>query len=407
MLRCGLLGEKLAHSYSPAIHRRLGDYEYRLIEKAPSELETFLNSDTFDALNVTIPYKKAVMPYCAALSDTARRIGSVNTIVRRGDGTLYGDNTDAYGFACMIKSSGIRVEGAKALVLGSGGACATVTAVLREMGAREIVIISRSGEDNYDNLSRHADAELIVNTTPVGMYPNCIASPLDLAQFPLCRGVLDLIYNPRRTGLILQAESLGIPCESGLVMLVAQAKRAAELFTGRGMDDAVIGRIVGDLRAEMENIVLVGMPGSGKSTIAAALGELTGRRVLDSDEEIVRRAEKSIPELFAESGEEFFRELESAVLRELGKASGLIIATGGGAVLREENYAALHQNGTIIHLRRALSELPIAGRPLSQTKGVEELWNARRERYERFADHVVDNNAAAQSVAEAILEVLR
>ncbi|MBR6739062.1 MAG: shikimate kinase [Oscillospiraceae bacterium] len=406
-MRCGLLGEKLAHSYSPAIHRRLGNYEYRLIEKAPSELETFLNSDTFDALNVTIPYKKAVMPYCAALSDTARRIGSVNTIVRRGDGTLYGDNTDAYGFSCMIKSSGIRVEGAKALVLGSGGACATVTAVLREMGAREIVIISRGGEDNYDNLSRHADAELIVNTTPVGMYPNCIASPLDLAQFPLCRGVLDLIYNPRRTGLILQAESLGIPCESGLVMLVAQAKRAAELFTGRGMDDAVIGRIVGDLRAEMENIVLVGMPGSGKSTIAAALGELTGRRVLDSDEEIVRRAGKSIPELFAESGEESFRELESAVLRELGKASGLIIATGGGAMLREENYAALHQNGTIIHLRRALSELPIAGRPLSQTKGVEELWNARRERYERFADHVVDNNAAAQSVAEAILEVLR
>jgi len=407
VLRCGLLGEKLAHSYSPAIHRRLGDYEYRLIEKAPSELEPFLNSDTFDALNVTIPYKKAVMPYCAALSDTARRIGSVNTIVRRRDGTLYGDNTDAYGFACMIKSSGIRVEGAKALVLGSGGACATVTAVLREMGAREIVVISRSGEDNYDNLSRHADAELIVNTTPVGMYPNCIASPLDLTQFPLCRGVLDLIYNPRRTGLILQAEALGIPCESGLVMLVAQAKRAAELFTGRGIDDAVIGRIVGDLRAEMENIVLVGMPGSGKSTIAAALGELTGRRVLDSDEEVVRRAGKSIPELFAESGEESFRELESAVLRELGKASGLIIATGGGAVLREENYAALHQNGTIIHLRRALSELPIAGRPLSRTKGVEELWNARRERYERFADHVVDNNAAAQSVAEAILEVLR
>ena len=407
MLRCGLLGEKLAHSYSPAIHRRLGDYEYRLIEKAPNELETFLSSDDFDALNVTIPYKKAVMPYCAALSDTARRIGSVNTIVRRGDGTLYGDNTDAYGFACMIKSSGIRVEGAKALVLGSGGACATVTAVLREMGVGETVVISRGGEDNYDNLSRHADAELIVNTTPVGMYPNCIASPLDLTQFPLCRGVLDLIYNPRRTGLILQAEALGIPCESGLVMLVAQAKRAAELFTGRGIDDAVIGRIVGDLRAEMENIVLVGMPGSGKSTIAAALGELTGRRVLDSDEEIVRRAGKSIPELFAESGEESFRELESAVLRELGKASGLIIATGGGAVLREENYAALHQNGTIIHLRRALSELPIAGRPLSQTKGVEELWNARRERYERFADHVVDNNAAAQSVAEAILEVLR
>ena len=407
MLRCGLLGEKLAHSYSPAIHRRLGDYEYRLIEKAPSELETFLNFDTFDALNVTIPYKKAVMPYCAALSDTARRIGSVNTIVRRTDGTLYGDNTDAYGFACMIKSSGIRVEGAKALVLGSGGACATVTAVLREMGVGETVVISRGGEDNYDNLSRHADAELIVNTTPVGMYPNCVASPLDLAQFPLCRGVLDLIYNPRRTGLILQAEALGIPCESGLVMLVAQAKRAAELFTGREMDDAVIGRIVGDLRAEMENIVLVGMPGSGKSTIAAALGELTGRCVLDSDEEIVRRAGKSIPELFAESGEESFRELESAVLRELGKASGLIIATGGGAVLREENYAALHQNGTIIHLRRSLSELPIAGRPLSQTKGVEELWNARRERYERFADHVVDNNAAAQSVAEAILEVLR
>ncbi|MBR4869334.1 MAG: shikimate kinase, partial [Oscillospiraceae bacterium] len=361
MLRCGLLGEKLRHSYSPAIHARLGDYAYTLMEKDPADVGAFLQSGSFDGINVTIPYKKTVMAYCAELSDTARAIGAVNTVVRRADGTLYGDNTDAYGFSCMVKSAGISVDGAKALVLGSGGASATVCAVLKEMGARDVRVISRSGEDNYDNLSRHADAEIIVNTTPVGMYPHNGASPVDLADFPACRGVLDVVYNPRRTALCLQAEARGILWESGLTMLVAQAKRASELFTGEKIDDACIESIAKELHLQMENIILVGMPGSGKSSVAAVLGEKLSRKVVDSDAKIVRRAGKSIPEIFAESGEEVFRQLESEVLRDLGKESGLIIATGGGVVTREENYAPLHQNGTLFHLHRDLEALPTDG----------------------------------------------
>ncbi|MBQ3103853.1 MAG: shikimate kinase, partial [Oscillospiraceae bacterium] len=357
-MRCGLLGEKLGHSYSPAIHRRLGDYEYVLIEKAPEEVGEFLQSGSFHGINVTIPYKKTVIPYCAELSDTARAIGAVNTVVRREDGTLYGDNTDAYGFTYMVKKAGIEVTGAKALVLGSGGASATVCAVLHSLGAREVVVISRGGENNYENLSRHADAEIIVNTTPLGMYPHNGVSPVELSDFPACRGVLDVVYNPRRTALCLQAEERGIPWESGLTMLVAQAKRAGELFTGKEIADACIDAITKALRAEMENIILIGMPGSGKSSIAEALSQMLSRKAVDSDAEIVRRAGKSIPEIFAREGEDAFRRLESEVLRDLGKESGLIIATGGGVVKRAENYAPLHQNGTIFHIRRALSDLP-------------------------------------------------
>lgn len=407
MLRCGLLGEKLRHSYSPAIHARLGAYEYTLIEKDASQVGAFLQSDSFDGINVTIPYKKTVMRYCAELSSTAEAIGAVNTIVRRGDGSLYGDNTDAYGFSYMVKKAGIEVTGAKALVLGSGGASATVCAVLKEMGAREVVVISRSGEDNYNNLSRHADAEIIVNTTPVGMYPHNGVSPVDLAAFPACRGVLDVVYNPRRTALCLQAEARGIPWESGLTMLVAQAKRASELFTGKTVDDACIDAITAELRGEMENIILIGMPGSGKSSVAAFLGEKLSREVVDSDAEIVRRAGKSIPEIFAQSGEEVFRQLESEVIRDLGKESGLIIATGGGVVTRKENYAPLHQNGTIFHLRRDLNLLPTDGRPLSQRGKLAEMWQVRKPLYEAFSDEEILNDAAVEDAAEKIREALQ
>ena len=407
MLRCGLLGEKLRHSYSPAIHSRLGDYEYTLIEKDPADVGAFLQSGSFDGINVTIPYKKTVMRYCAELSDTAQAIGAVNTVVRRADGTLYGDNTDAYGFSYMVKSAGISVEGAKALVLGSGGASATVCAVLKEMGARDVRVISRSGEDNYENLARHADAEIIVNTTPVGMYPHNGVSPVDLADFPACRGVLDVVYNPRRTALCLQAEARGILWESGLTMLVAQAKRASELFTGKKIEDSCIDAITKELRLQMENIILVGMPGSGKSSVATLLGEKLSRKVVDSDAEIVCRAGKSIPEIFAESGEEVFRQLESEVLRDLGKESGLIIATGGGVVTREENYAPLHQNGTIFHLRRDLNLLPTEGRPLSQSGKLTQMWQVRKPLYEKFSDKEILNDTAVEDAAEKIREALQ
>ena len=273
MMRCGLLGEKLGHSYSPAIHAELADYAYRLYEVAPDALAAFLTGGDFDALNVTIPYKKAVIPYCAALSPIAQRLGSVNVLVRRPDGTLYGDNADAFGFEYLVRHSGVDIAGKKALVLGNGGASATVQAVLAQLGAR-VTVISRSGEDNYTNLGRHADAQVIVNATPVGMYPNTGKAAVDLRQFPQCALVLDVVYNPARTALLLQAEALGIPCAGGLYMLVAQAKRSCEVFTGTTIDDGEILRIYRRMRQEMENIVLIGMPGSGKSTIAALLAEL-------------------------------------------------------------------------------------------------------------------------------------
>ncbi|MBQ7566424.1 MAG: AAA family ATPase [Oscillospiraceae bacterium] len=404
-MRCGLLGEKLGHSYSPAIHAQLGGYEYRLYEKAPDELDGFLRGGDWDALNVTIPYKKSVMPYCTELSDTARRIGSVNTLVRRADGTLYGDNTDAFGFDSLLLCGGFDVRGKKALVLGSGGSSVTVCDVLRSRGAAAVVI-SRTGENNYENLDRHADAKIIVNTTPVGMYPNNGASPVELSRFPACEGVLDLIYNPARTALLLQAETRGIPCANGLYMLVAQAKRSAELFTGEAIDDAAIGRITHALAAEMQNVVLIGMPGCGKTTVAKLLAEKTGRPVFDADGELVKAAGRDIPAIFAADGEDGFRKLETQTLRELGKRSGAIIATGGGCVTRRENYDLLHQNGTIFWLTRDLKKLPTDGRPLSQRGDLQRMYETRRPLYEAFADHTIANDGTAEDAARQILEAM-
>ena len=294
-MRCGLLGEKLGHSYSKAIHERLGGYSYELIECPRAELDAFMKGGSFDAINVTIPYKKAVIPYCAALSPIAERIGSVNAVIRQRDGSLYGDNTDAYGFMSMVKKSGVDIAGKKAIVLGSGGASATICAVLNELNAKSVTVISRSGQDNYENIQKHADAEIIVNTTPVGMYPSTGVSPVDLSVFKGCKGVLDIVYNPRRTALLMQAEELGIPCMGGLNMLVAQAKRAAELFTGTAIPDSRTDEIERELSLNMQNIVLIGMPGCGKSTIAAALGKRLNRAVRDSDEATEAQAGMSIP----------------------------------------------------------------------------------------------------------------
>ena len=406
MLRCGLLGRTLGHSYSPAIHAELGDYEYKLYEKEPQELAAFLQSGEFDALNVTIPYKKDVMAYCAALSPAARRIGSVNTLVRRKDGTLYGDNTDADGFAYMVKTSGVGVAGKKALVFGSGGASVTACDVLKTLGAASVTVISRSGPDNYENLDRHADAEILVNTTPVGMYPKNGASPVDLTEFPNCCGVFDVVYNPARTALLLQAEKLGVRHAGGLPMLVAQARRASELFTGSQIADAEIVRIERKLAREMQNIVLVGMPGCGKSVVGAALAKRLGRPLLDSDALVTQTAQTPIPEFFRMQGEGAFRALETQALRELGKRSGAVIATGGGSVLREENYDLLHQNGVIVWLRRELSALPIDGRPVSQSVALDELYRTREPRYRRFADCIVDNCGSVDDAVNKIMEAL-
>ena len=406
-MRCGLLGEKLGHSYSKAIHERLAPYTYEMIECERDRLDEFMRSAPFDAINVTIPYKKAVIPYCAALSPIAEKIGSVNAVIKRSDGTLFGDNTDAFGFMSLVNKSGINPRGKKCLVLGSGGASATICAVLDELSAKSVTVISRSGEDNYTNLEKHTDAEIIVNTTPVGMYPNTGVSPIDLSLFKKCEGVLDIVYNPRRTALIMQAEALKIPAMSGFYMLVAQAKRAAELFTGTMIDDSRTDEIERELTLKMQNIVLIGMPGSGKSTIAKALGERLERRVYESDELIVEKAQMSIPDIFAKFGESRFRQLESEVLSELGKQSGIIISSGGGAVTREENYPLLHQNGIMVWLKRSIDALPTDGRPISQSTDLNELYAVRKPLYERFSDITADNNADIESTVKTILEALK
>lgn len=407
MLKCGLLGEKLGHSYSPQIHSMLADYEYKLFEKSPEELEDFLKSGEFDGLNVTIPYKKSVMPYCAELSPTAAQIGSVNTIVRRSDGSLYGDNTDAFGFENLIVHNGIEVKGKKALVLGTGGASVTAQAVLKNLGASEVVVISRRGEDNYENIAKHADAEIIANTTPVGMYPNNGKAAVDLAQFPKLSGVLDVVYNPARTALLLQAEKLCIPCAGGLYMLVSQAKRSCELFTGKSIPDSEIDRIERVLSHQMQNIVIIGMPGSGKTAVSTMLAERLGRKIFDTDTIVSEKAGMTIPEIFAAQGEAGFRKLETEATAEVGKLSGNIISTGGGVVTVADNYELLHQNGVIVWIERDTNKLARDGRPISLSSDLNELYAARLPLYERFADIKADNNGDINDTVNAIMEMIR
>ena len=404
-MRAGLLGRKLAHSFSPIIHSMLSAYSYDLLEVEPEALENFLRSDRFDALNVTIPYKKAVIPYLSEISADAASIGSVNTIVRRQDGSLFGDNTDAAGFRGMIERLSIDPSGKKALVLGSGGASVTCVHVLKAMGARDVHVISRSGEDNYDNIERHADAEILVNATPVGMYPNNDACPLDISILPKLEAVFDLIYNPARTRLIQSAMEKGIPAIGGLYMLVEQARCASEIFTGTSVPREKTDEIHAKLRAQTENIILIGMPGCGKSSIARILSEKTGREAIDADACIVKKIGCSIPEYFKTHSEKEFRAVETEVLAEICALSGNIIATGGGCVTIPENRRLLSQNGMVFHIRRDISLLPTEGRPLSKAGALDEMYRIRKPLYEAFADAEIDNSASLEEAAERIMEV--
>ena len=401
----GLLGEHLSHSYSPLIHSMLGDYEYSLIEKAPDEVEDFIKNGDFQAINVTIPYKKTVIPFLDELSDRAKKIGSVNVIVRRPDGTLYGDNSDYGGFASLVRKSKIRIKGKKVLVLGSGGASVTVQAVLRDMGAADIRVISRFTEDNYENIDRHADADVIVNTTPVGMYPNNGQRLVDLSVFPRISGVLDVIYNPYKSALVLDAEERGIPAMGGLRMLVAQAVVANETFFSRKVDNAIIDKIEKKIASMMKNVVFIGMPGCGKSTTGKRLSALTGREFIDIDAEIVKAAGKTIPEIFAEDGEDYFRRLETQVTGEVCKKSGCIISCGGGVVTREENRRLIRQNATVVFLVRDIHTLATRGRPLSETNSADALWEARSPMYKSWSD-VKILNTGVNNTALAIARTL-
>lgn len=404
--KSGLIGHKLGHSFSPEIHSHLADYEYKLYEMEEYEVGTFLDNCPLDALNVTIPYKKTVIPYLNYISDEAKRIGSVNTIVKR-DGCLYGYNTDYFGFSYMVKRSGIEIEGKKVLLLGSGGASVTVNAVLSDMNAKEIIVISRTGENNYENIEKHSDADVIVNTTPVGMYPNNGKNPVVLEAFQKLSGVFDLIYNPSETKLLYDAKCLGIPFANGLSMLVAQGKKAAEIFTGEAVPDSEIDAIIKKIEEKTKNIVLIGMPGAGKSTAGKLLAEKLGRNFIDTDSIIEEKAKMPIPEIFSLYGEERFREIENEAITEAGKLSGAVIATGGGIVTREENRYPLKQNSVTVWLKRDLSLLPIAGRPVSQKNNLTELYEKRAPLYEDFADISICVSENTQVTAEGILDKLR
>lgn len=405
--RCGLLGRKLGHSYSPAIHAALGDYDYDLHEVPNEEdLEKFLKETPFEGLNVTIPYKVAVMAHCATLSPRAKAIGSVNTLVRRPDGTLHGDNTDDAGFTAMVEESGVDPAGKTCVVLGSGGASRTVVAVLKRMGAKRVVVVSRTGEDHYGNLARHADAALLVNATPVGMYPDVDASPVeDLSVFPKLEAVLDLIYNPPKTKLLADAEKRGIRTVNGLRMLVVQAAVASELWGCSAYDAKRCAAIEAAIRLGEENLWLVGMPGVGKTTVGGLLGQALGRPFVDLDAEIERIAGMPISEIFAAKGEAGFREIEAQAAINASRGRGTVIATGGGTVLRDANRRAMRESGTVVWLQRDLSRLPTEGRPLSEAKGVEKLYAEREPIYRAAAHLEVDANllADAEAVAEHVI----
>ena len=407
MERFGLLGERLGHSLSPQIHSYFGDYPYTLIEKERDELTTFFANPGFRAINVTIPYKKDVIPFCDELDDVARRIGSVNTIRFDGD-KVRGYNTDYAGFRYLLEKNNILVEGRKVLVLGSGGSSVTACCVLNDMLAREVIVISRSGENNYDNLDRHADVGLIVNTTPVGMFPRNLTAPLDLARFPQCEAVVDIIYNPLKTQLLLDAEARGIPAVNGLEMLVAQGKRAAEIFFDKPIDDAVVETTVRSMEQRFENVVLVGMPGCGKSTLGRLLSDKLGKAFLDTDALVEEAADRRIPDIIAAEGEDAFRDREQAAVEEAGKQLSRVIATGGGAVLREQNRRALRQNARVVFLERPLEKLATAGRPLSKGgAALAELYSQRLPLYREIADYTVSVSDDPAATCAAILEVLK
>jgi shikimate dehydrogenase len=398
----GLLGEKLGHSFSPLIHGYLGEYDYSLYEVLAGDLDSFMKNNGFDGINVTIPYKQQVMPYCATLSHEAQITGNVNTIIKDDSGALHGHNTDYHGFRVMLEQGGIAPAGKKALVLGDGGSARTVRAALDGLGAREIVTISRRGENHYGNIERHYDADVIVNTTPVGMYPDNGNSPLSLAGFRQLTGVADLIYNPTRTKLLLEASGLGIPCVNGLAMLTAQAELAARLFLDGPARPELVNKICGAILKKTQNIALIGMPGCGKSTVGRILAQKLGRPFMDIDAQIEAAAGKSIPQIFSEDGEETFRRMETRVLAGEAKKSGMVLATGGGVVTRPENLDLLRQNCLIVYLKRDLNELITDGRPLSQGVGIQSLADKRLPLYEAWSDCAVHVEAKPEQTAALI-----
>ena len=410
----GILGRKLGYSFSPDIHRQIGEaagrtYDYVLFEKEPEELEAFIKGGEWEGLNVTVPYKEDVIPFLDKLSEEAAAIGAVNTIVRK-DGRLIGYNTDYYGFMHTLDANEVQVEDAKCLVLGAGGASKAVCAVLKDMGAGQVVVMSRKGETTFADIADHKDADILINTTPVGMYPDTGKSLVYPGTFTKLKWVVDLIYNPIRTNLLCQAKKSLMEPISGLQMLVSQAVYSYMLFTDNVIEerDEITEKIADAMRSEKQNILLIGMPGTGKTTVGTALADMLGRDLFDTDEMIIARDGRPIPEIFADEGEEYFRDLESAAASELSQKTGVIISGGGGIITREENYYALAENSFIVFLNRDLTLLPIEGRPLSQSQPLERLYQARLPLYRSWCDAEVDmNGLTPEETAEKIMEVFR
>ena len=405
----GCIGERLKHSFSKEIHNALADYDYRIIEVEREGLGEFATAADFAAINVTIPYKEMIMPYLYSIDGHAESIGAVNTVVNR-DGKLYGYNTDFYGMSRLLAHAGVNVSGKKVVILGTGGTSKTAYAVVRAEGAREVVRVSRTGREDavtYEEMyERHTDAQIVINTTPAGMFPSIFDKAIELDRFPSLVGVIDAVYNPLRTPMILEAKRRGIAAEGGLYMLVAQAVRASEIFIDTKYDDRECERVYKRIVSEKENIVLIGMPASGKSTVGKILAKALDRRVIDTDKLIAERAGKDIPTIFREDGEAKFRELEAEVIREVASETGVIIATGGGAVLRSENTDALRENGRIYFIDRPLERLmPTDNRPLSSTKeDIEKRYHERYKIYTEAADVRVWANCFPKAVAEKIMK---
>lgn len=393
MSRYGCIGSTLIHSFSKEIHARLADYDYELIELTEEELGPFLTAKEFAAVNVTMPYKQAVIPYLDEVSDVARRIGAVNTIVHR-EGKLYGYNTDYYGMKALTQRLGLDLQGKKVLILGTGGTAKTACVMATDLGAARVLTVSRrqaAGVVTYaEAVPEHTDAQIIINTTPVGMFPDGDATPIDLTPFAALEGVVDAVYNPLRTNLVLDAQARGIPAEGGLYMLVMQAVAAAEKFTDTAIDRHRAEDVYASILASIENVVLIGMPGCGKSTIGGRL-PVDGYAFIDTDSAVEKRCGRTIRELIATKGEGCFRDMESAVIRNLSPRNGLVVATGGGAVLREKNVRHLKRNGRLFFLDVPLACLPTtADRPLSDTaEKLAALYEQRIDMYRTAADVVV------------------
>lgn len=411
-MQFGLIGEKLGHSYSKEIHNLIADYGYELREVKREELGAFMTERAFSGINVTIPYKKSVMDYLDVISDDARKIGAVNTVVNRG-GKLYGYNTDFYGLKALLIHNGVSVRNKKVLILGSGGTSDTAYNVVTGLNAKEAIKVSRTKKDGfvtYDEAARlHSDADVIINATPVGMYPDDDGVPVNIGIFPSLSAVIDAIYHPLRTNLVSDAEKRGIKACGGLYMLVAQAVYAAALFENKKPDENLIDDVYGKILNDKRNIVLIGMPSSGKTTIGKALAARIGKRFADTDELIVGTTGKSIPEIFEKEGEKVFREIEKKVICDIAVNDGTVIATGGGVILDEKNVLALKRNGVIVYLDRKIDNLIATdSRPLSSNvDDLKKLYAKRKPLYEKYAEITIDDNDDVATVVRRAEEALK